>query len=145
MSNGVPMWRSVRKEAYPNGTVIEGKAVEGVLYPDFEEKLITSGPQKGRMRAADVETIAGFVQPGKGTSLFDKEDVFGTKYWCCFPIPKGTVIPEPLIIAGPEYNAKYDANHYQIETRIPLRLDVFKAMLNQLARNAVVRACELAK
>lgn len=139
------MWRSVRKEQYPDGTVIDGKAVEGVLYPDFERRPITSGPSKGEMRPADVKVKDGFVQPGGGTSLFDKADVFGTKYWCCFPLPEGTVIPEPLIIAGPKFNAKYNADHYQIETRIPIRLDSFKSALDHLARNAIVRICELAK
>jgi hypothetical protein len=145
MTTKVAMWRSVRKDDYPDGTVIDSKAVGGVLYPDFERRPITSGPSKGEMRAADVKVSKDFVQPGGGTSLFDKADVFGTKYWCCFPIPAGTVIPEPLFIAGPKFNARYNADHYQIETKIPVRMDSFKAALDNLARNAVVRICELAK
>lgn len=145
MVTAIALWRSVRKDDYPEGAVKDGKPAEGVLYPDFEKRLITSGPNKGGTRAADVNVKQGFVQPGGGTSLFDKADVFGTKYWCCFHIPEGTVTPEPLIITGPKFNPKYNADHYQIETRIPLRLDVFKLALDNFARNAVVRACELAK
>jgi hypothetical protein len=37
MGTPTSTWRSVRKDSYPNGTVVDGKAVEGVLYPDFEK------------------------------------------------------------------------------------------------------------
>jgi hypothetical protein len=145
MSTTLSLWRSVRIDDYPDGVVVDGNAIVGVLYPDFEERLITSGPNKGGFRAADVVLKDGFVHPAGGTSLFDKADVFGAKYWCCFPIPAGTVIPAPLIITGPKFNKKYQANHYQIETSIPVRLDSLKMVLDNLARNAVVRACELAR
>ena len=39
----VAVWRSVRKEEFPNGTIVGSKAVEGVLYPSFEPTLITGG------------------------------------------------------------------------------------------------------
>jgi hypothetical protein len=85
------------------------------------------------------------VYPDGGTSLFDKADVFGTKYWCCFSIPEGTVLPECLVVSGPVFNQKFAANHYQIEARTRIRIDSFKAALDNLARNAVVRARELSK
>lgn len=31
----VAIWRSVRKEHFPDGTVVNGKAVAGVLFPSF--------------------------------------------------------------------------------------------------------------
>lgn len=97
------------------------------------------------MRQADCRVINGVVQTGGGTSMFDKQNIFGTKYWCCFEIPDGTVVPPELLLTGPKFNSGYGANHYQIEARIALRLDVFKNALDNLARNAIVRACELGR
>lgn len=141
----VAVWRSVRKEEFPNGTIVGSKAVEGVLYPSFEPTLITGGRRKGEMRDPDVETFKSqgvqYVKAGGGTSLFDKINVFGTKFWVCFEIPEGTEIPESLKIVGPDYNHAFDANHYQIESRANnMRVDAFKGALDNLARNAIVRS-----
>ncbi len=149
MQSNVPMWRSVRKEDYPDGTVIEGKAIIGVLYPSFEKKLITSGKKKGSYRNADITPIDDggikYVNPNGGTSLFGRPDVFGVQYWVCFKIPQGTIIPHSLIIKGPEYNIGFEADHYQIEPRTRMLLDHFKAELDALARNALAREYELSR
>jgi hypothetical protein len=149
MKTDVTMFRAVRKEEYPNGTVIEEKAVHGVLYPSFEKTPITSGPRKGETREADVrkeiDDKGVFVLPGGGTSLFDKPDVFGNKYWCRFDIPQGTTCDDSLVLAGPDWNPRYNANHYQIEPRIRMRLDAYTGALDNFARAAVARAYELAR
>lgn len=144
------VWRSVRKQNYPGGTIIDGKAVAGVLYPSFEEEVIASGPRKGDIRQADVDVFVSsgiqYVKAGGGTSLFDKANVFGPKFWVCFEIPEGTEIPESLKFEGPEWNERYQANHYQIECKAKnMRLDSFKGALDNLARNAIVRSLALAK
>ena len=58
-----------------------------------------------------------------------------------FEIPAGTIVPEPLFIRHTGYNRLLEAEHYQIESTNRLtRLDAFKGALDNLARNAVVRA-----
>jgi hypothetical protein len=78
------------------------------------------------------------VDPGHGTSLFDRANVFGTKFWWNFTIPKGTVIPDSLQIRFTGRNDVYAADHYQIEAlarRMPV--ESLKGALDNLARNAV--------
>ena len=144
------VWRSVRRENYPNGTLIDGKAVVGILYPSFEDEVIRSGPRMGNIRLADVDVFVSagrqYVKTGGGTSLFDRINVFGTKFWVCFEIPEGTQIPDSLRFVGPDWNQQRQANHYQIEsTARSMRVDSFKGALDNLARNAVVRSIALAK
>jgi hypothetical protein len=145
----VTVWRSVRKEEFPNGTIIDGAPADGVLHPTFVKTLITGGKRKGQWRDPDVRTFMSndvlHAQTGGGTSLFDKPGVFGTTYWHLFEIPKGTQIPDSLKFEGPDYNPVYDANHYQIESRAStIRVDALKGALDNLARNAIVRKIELA-
>ena len=143
------VWRSVRKEEFPNGTVIDDAPADGVLHPTFVKTLITGGKRKGQWRDPDVQTFTSggdlYVEAGGGTSLFDKPGVFGTTYWHLFEIPKGTPIPKSLKLKGPDYNQAYDANHYQLESLAKtMRADSYKGALDNLARNAVVRKIELA-
>lgn len=145
----VTVWRSVRKEEFPNGTIVDGSPADAVLHPSFVKTLITGGKRKGQWRDPDVYTFksndALYAQTGGGTSLFDKPGVFGTAYWHLFEIPKGTPIPDSLKFEGPDYNPVYDANHYQIESRAKtMRVDAMKGALDNLARNAIVRKIELA-
>lgn len=142
----VDLFRSVRKEDFPDGVIVDDKAVAGVLYPSFEDKqIIVQG--KAKTRYADIRPYqhAGqcVVDPGGGTSLFDKANVFGTKYWWNFKIPKGTVIPDSLKIPYTGDNAVYQAKHYQIEPAA-LRMTVlaYKGALDNLARNAIVKSLE---
>jgi len=141
------MWRSVRKEDFPDGVSRDGKPAPGVLYPSFEPRLI---PGANRVRPADVETFTSdegeFVRSGGGTSLFDRKNVFGAKYWFYFDIPNGTEVPDSLFLKGPDYNSRYEANHYQIEPRARImRVDAYKGALDNFARNAIARAVEAAK
>jgi hypothetical protein len=147
----VALYRSVRKEEFPNGLVIEKNAVMGVLYPTFEEKTIEvkkNGKVVGtRTREADVvpqmrdgEQVI-YPESG-GTSLFDKklERIFLKKYWLFFTIPNGTEIPGSLRIRHTGRNTDYDAEHYQIEAATGrMTVAQYKGALDNLARNAVVK------
>lgn len=145
----VTVFRAVRKEEFPNGTIISDKPADGVLHPSFVKTLITGGKRKGQWRDPDVQTFTSgdllYAQTGGGTSLFDKKDVFGDTFWHSFEIPAGTEIPDSLKIEGPDWNPVYKANHYQIECKAKtMRVDSMKGALDNLARNAIVRKIALA-
>lgn len=140
------LWRSVRKEDFPQGTVIEGQPAPCVLYPDFYARLLPNGA----FREADVELVRDkngveWVKSLGGTSLFDKKNVFKGKSWLSFEIPEGTPVPESLVVRKTNFNQRYQANHYQIECASKtMRVDAFKGALDSLARNAIARSVELA-
>lgn len=139
------LFRSVRKEDFTEGVIVDDHAVGGVLYPSFEEKVIETGSgrnAKTTVRKADVTPYRHrdeeVVDPGGGTSLFDRENVFGPKYWLYFTIPRGTVIPESLRIRHTGRNDRYSAEHYQIEASARyMPVTAYKGALDNLARNAV--------
>ena len=85
------------------------------------------------------------MRPGAGTSLFDKENVFKSKPWRYFLIPKDTLVDPNLAITGPDYNKVFDANHYLIEPSKPMFPDVYKGALDNFARAALAKAYELAR
>lgn len=140
----VDLFRSVRTEQFPHGTIIDEKPAPEVLYPDFEPRLLPSG----KLRQADV-SLSGdkqWVKRDGGTSLFDRPNVFKAKGWSTFGIPSGTVVPDSLVVRLTGFNQSFQANHYQIESRADLmRIEAFKGALDNLARNAVVRSIELAR
>ncbi len=141
----VDLYRSVRIEQFPNGTIIDRTPAPEVLYPDFKPRPLPNGDS----RDADIETFLGkdgamWVKYQGGTSLFDRDKVFPGKKWLSFDLPVGTVIPESLIIRFTGYNTRYQANHYQIEPRAKtMRMDAYMGALDNLARNAIVCAVEL--
>lgn len=143
MSNAeIDLFRSVRIEQFPDGTIIDDKPAPGVLYPDFETRMLSSG----KIRQADVvlSKDQSMVMAGGGTSLFDRDKVFKSKGWLSFKIPEGTIIPDSLIVRFTGYNKTFAANHYQIECAAKMmRVDAYKGALDNLARNAVVRLIEL--
>ncbi len=138
------LFRSVRVEAFPDGTVIDGKPAPELLYPDFEPRLLPSG----KTRNADVKLSGDrrWVLAGGGTSLFDRPSVFKSNRWLAFAIPAGTEVPESLAVRHTGHNPAFMADHYQIESRASrMRLDAYKGALDNLARNAVVRALEISR
>jgi hypothetical protein len=141
------LYRSLLNLQFPDGPVINGDAVPGVLYPDFEERPLPNGS----MRKADVDLDGPdkdghmWVESGGGTSLFDRPNVFKGKKWLSFEIPEGTPVPPPLLIQFTGHNKALNANHYQIECRNMMRMDGFKGALDNLARSAIARSVELAK
>lgn len=50
----VDLFRSVTKEDFPDGTVLDGKPTPGVLFPDFVDRPLPSGT----IRRADVHQTA---------------------------------------------------------------------------------------
>ena len=140
------LYRSVRKEQFPKGTVIKGVAAAGLLYPDFYKRELPSGD----IRPPDVDLVEDeegteWVKSGGGTSLFDRANVFKGKSWLSFTIPEGTVVPDSLTLPKTGYNKRFRAWHYQIEARAKLmQKSAFQGALDNLARNAIVRAVELA-
>jgi hypothetical protein len=136
------LYRSVRIESFPAGTIINDKPAPEILHPDFEPRILPSGKQ----RKADVKLSEDkqWVYAKEGTSLFDKKNVFKSKSWLSFDIPVGTLIPESLVVRLTGYNPVFEADHYQIESRAErMRVDTCKAALDNLARNAVVRSIAL--
>jgi Tse2 ADP-ribosyltransferase toxins len=137
------LYRSIHKSTagYGNGPIVDGKAVSGVLYPDFVARELG----KGKIRAADVTLAVGKggvdeVQPKGGTSLFDKPYVLpgGAKNWHSFRIPVGTDIPASLIVRFTGANKTFKSDHYQIECLNPMTVDAMKGALDNFARSAIV-------
>jgi hypothetical protein len=152
-TTALALYRSVRKEDFPGGVVVGRSAVAGVLYPSFEPKsyeVKKGGKVQTRTRAADVVPVERegeqVVYPESGgTSLFDKklERVFLEKFWLFFVIPAGTEIPGSLRIRHTGRNTDYQAEHYQIEAASGrMTIGQYKGALDNLARNAVVKAYE---
>ena len=143
------LYRSIHKTTpgYDDGPVVDGTAVAGVLYPDFEPRKIG----KNKFRAADLSTFDGdggvrMVRNDGGTSLFDKPDVLpgGAKTWHSFKLPKDTVIPDSLTVRFTGHNRTFAADHWQIESKAgTMAMDAMKGALDNLARNAIVRLIEL--
>lgn len=146
-TTNVRLYRSVRKEDFENGPILEDAPAPGVLHPAFEDKQFIQetpdGPVK-KTRPADTRPFPGndgvmMVAPFKGTSLFNKANVFPAKHWWSFVIPAGTDVPGSLVIRFTDYNVRYKADHYQIEPKAGImRLDAYKGALDNLARNALV-------
>lgn len=141
----VDLYRSVRVEQFPDGVFDSDDPAKGVLYPDFHSKLLGNGKE----RDADVaierdENCVEFVLAGGGTSLFDRAGVFTSKGWLSFTILGGTVIPESLIVKNDGWRKKFNATHYQIESRAKRMTKLaMEGALDNLARNAIVRSVEI--
>lgn len=125
---------------------------DGVLDPRWEKDSYFSKKQQRMVDInADVLIVAGAegpeVQPGGGTSLHDVPHWFPNHdFW----IPEGTEYSEELVIRKNSKkktspcNPKLTGFHYQIECRTQMAITTMKGYLNNMARAAVVRQCELA-
>jgi hypothetical protein len=137
------LWRAVHKDDFPEGPIVNEKAVTGALYPTFEKKFIGSDTVgNAKYRDPDVTVTDGMVQPGGGTSLYNKSNFFKGKNWNYMLIPAGTDVDPNLAIVGPDPRPAIGADHYQIEAAKPLFIDQFKGALDNLARAAVAKAYE---
>lgn len=126
------LWRALHKESKSKNP----------LYPDFEEREIRAGV----LRAPDIEVVqteSGLEMVlsalGKGTSLFDRPGAFGDANWTYFEIPKGTEIPDGLIITKDSYNKRFKATHYSVSPNYNMPKFQFIQLLDRLARNAEAR------
>lgn len=145
-TTSVNLFRAVRGDPYKHGTVVDGKPVPGVLFPDFYRRKIGDD-----WRDPDVDMLTDdkgveWVKEGGGTSLFDKRGVFASKAWRYFDIPEGTDIPDSLVVRKTGWNKKFQADHWQIEVRTGMMMKTaMQGELETLARNAIARSVELAK
>jgi hypothetical protein len=111
------------------------------LYPDFEERTLPSG----RKRPADFNMVMrkGVLhvkaELGKGVSLFDVKGTFKGRNWEYFEIPKGTSIPAGLIVIKDGYNDTFNATHYSISPNKTMPKKDFIRLLDEFARNAVIK------
>ena len=141
------LFRSVNKAQFPNGPINDSQPAPEILYPDFEPRPLPNGKMRGR----DIESYTDstgekWVRAGGGTSLFDRDQVFPAKSWWTFELPEGTVVPDSVAIRFTGHNERFKADHYQIECRANLMpMNAFKGALDNLARNAIVRAVELGR
>ncbi|RCU50869.1 hypothetical protein DU002_05960 [Corallincola holothuriorum] len=113
------------------------------LYPDFYRKTLPNGD----IREPDVTVVKDeesgkeivFSEEGVGTSLVDKEGIFGHKNWQYFTIPKGTHIPEELVITKDHYIARKKCWHYSISPNYSMSKEELISALDKLAYNAGIR------
>lgn len=142
------LYRALNKTDWPEDKplVKDGLPAAHLLDPQFDPKSVTSG-DVATVRAPDViYDRQGNVLPGGGTSLFDREYVFGAKWWRSFTIPEGTEVPDSLAIVKGEYSARRMATHYQIEVRAGrMTRAALIGALDNLARNAIVKSVAAAK
>jgi hypothetical protein len=109
-------------------------------------KMVTS--------AADVDVVTGgkdgreVLANERGTSLHDVSGWFPSKeFW----IPNGTVYSDEIYIRKDAkkktstYNSNVEGYHYQLEPRTRMTVAAFQGALNNMARAAVVRQCDLTK
>lgn len=126
------LWRAVNKS---------GSQLSNPLYPDLKERNLPNG----RVRLADVSTYSknGVLyvksEESRGTSLSDKEGLFGHKNWEYVVIPAGTVVPPELIITKDHYIPKKGSWHYSISPNFDMPVTKFLKALDQLAINAKIK------
>jgi len=137
------LWRAVHSDEMPKIETDTGP-VSGVLTPTMSRKKIGETKDKygkvtPRFREPDVTITDGKVQPGGGTSLFDKDRFFKSKVWQFFKIPKDTPVPESLALIGPDWNKRFKANHYMIGVRVPISPEAYEAALDNYARAAYAK------
>jgi len=145
------LYRSVMDKSFKN-IQIGIYPGDGVLDPRwmpteyFSKKL-----GRNVISPADVVIAMGQnepeVLPGGGTSLHDVQKWFPNQdFW----IPKGTEYCDELVIKKDKnkktspYNPKLEGYHYQIECKTRMTILTMKGYLNNMARAAIVRQCELA-
>lgn len=70
----VNLFRAVRIEQFPNGTIIDGAPAPQILYPDFEPRpLPDGGTRDPDIRSEPGPDGAMWVKAKGGTSLFDRD------------------------------------------------------------------------
>ena len=127
----VTLWRAVALDASKQGS--------NPFYPDLASRTLANG----RIREADVLTYVGEhgvahvkAEAGRGTSLTDKEGLFGFGRWSYVAIPAGTSIPGDLLITRDHHIASKDCWHYSVSPDRDMPVMTYLKALDQLALNA---------
>lgn len=138
-------FKSIKTGAYPGDGVLDPRWESTEYFSKKLNKMVTS--------AADVDVVIGgkdgpVVLPNGGTSLHDVSGWFPCKeFW----IPEGTEYTDEILVRKDTKqktcpsNPKLKGHHYQLEPRTRMTVLAFRGALNNMARAAVVRQCQLAK
>lgn len=137
-------FKSIKIGTYPGDGVLDPRWEDTEYYSKKLGRMVTS--------KADVDVEIGKegpeVVPGGGTSLHDVPGWFPNyDFW----IPEGTEYSDELVIKKDAkqkssfFNPNLKGFHYQTECKTRMTILTMKGYLNNMARAAVVRQCELAK
>ncbi|MCE2029333.1 hypothetical protein [Sessilibacter corallicola] len=114
------------------------------LYPDLEQRQLPSGsirdPDVNRKEINGIWYVK--AELGKGTSIVDKEGIFGYKNWDYLVIPAGTVIPKEIIITKDHYMQRKKCWHYSISPNYDMPEVKYLRALDVLAHNAGIKVKE---
>ena len=137
-------FKSIKIGLYPGDGVLDPRWESTQYFNKKRDQMVTS--------AADVDVVTGKDGPevlaGGGTSLHDVSGWFPSKeFW----IPEGTEYSDEIHIREDAkkktspFNSSVSGHHCQLEPRTRMSVLAFKGALDNMARAAVVRQCELAK
>ena len=135
-------YRALRNDGPFSEEPASAEDTQGYLYPDFEPRTYTLSNGQQRTRAAEVDTVRGLVQTGKGTSLLGDPEFFDQAHWHDFVIPTVARRGDTKIGRG---RRQKTTPHFQIELVNPATRDAFRGALDTLARNAYAKAWEDAR
>jgi len=110
------------------------------LYPDLEQRVLPSGNIRDPDLEKELKNGIWYVKAeiGKGTSVVDKEGIFGYKNWEYIVIPAGTVIPKEIIITKDHYMDRKKCWHYSISPNYDMPVSEYLKALDELAMYAGV-------
>lgn len=111
------------------------------LYPDLEQRILPSGNVRDPDVNKELRNGVWYVKAeiGKGTSIVDKEGIFGYKKWEYLVIPAGTIIPKELIITKDHYMQKKKCWHYSISPNYDMPEKEYLKALDALAFSAGIK------
>jgi hypothetical protein len=138
-SPDVKLWRAYIKADFAD---YDGSAAPSAPDEQAPVDILCPTMEADEHRDADVTyDKQGNVVPGGGTSLFDKDRFFAAKKWSYFYIPEETPYDPILTFTGPEWNKRFQANHYMIEPALgkALKPEIYRRALDRLATAALAK------
>ena len=132
----------------------EERPIEGILYPRIEAETHFDSAGREWTRRAEMTVYCVeedcMVQTDGSTVLFDVAGWFGYVGWRYFEPPEGTVLPDSLTIQRSarstfSRSGVLQGRRHMIVPVARLTLQAYRAALDNLARNAIVRQIELAR
>ena len=110
------------------------------MYPDLEPRTLANGDIREPDVSKYIDPSTGRTkvraEEGRGTSVTDAPGIFGFRHWEYIVIPKGTKIPNALIITKDYYMTRKKCWHYSISPNEDMEVETFLKALDQLALNA---------